>query len=570
MLKKYIAREKISEDIVEQLLHNRGIKTEEEKTKFLNPDFEKHLHDPFLFDGMQIAIDRIFLALEKNEKIGIWSDYDADGIPGGALLHDFFKMIGFDNFTNYIPNRHSEGYGLNIEGLTKLKESGVGLIITIDCGTRDIDVINKANELGIDIIITDHHEAGEDLPNAYAILNHKIKNSKYPEQVLCGAGVVWKLIEALLQNLRNREKTGLLSERIKLPNSRFEKWLLDLVGLATLSDMVPLLGENRVLAHFGLRVLKKTKRTGLKKMYSSLKINLSNVSEDDVSFLITPRINAASRMGSPIDAFDLLTVRDEIEANRVVDHLNFINNERKSLVAGIVKEAKKKLKQKFQNEGERPVIVLGDVGWRPAVLGLVANSIADEYGCPTFVWGKEDGEIIKGSCRSNGIVDLVKLMESSKNSFLDFGGHKFSGGFSVSYEKIHSLEEELNKAHSNFPMASEEEILVDAEFAISKINEGSVDKILQLAPFGIGNEKPIFIFRDVIPQKVSRFGKEKNHLEIVFIDGSKKVRAIGFFRSPDDWGSVLKEGMKTNLVANIEKSFWNGRSEIRLRIVDFF
>ena len=572
MLKKYTSREKISEDIVEQLLHNRGIRTEEEKEKFLNPDFEKHLHSPFLLKDMKKAVKRIIGAIEKDERIGIWSDYDADGIPGGAILHDFFKMIGFNNFINYIPNRHSEGYGLNIEGLIKLKEDNIKLLITIDCGTRDVEVVDKANEFGIDTIITDHHEVGEILPNAYAIINHKIKNSKYPEEVLCGSGIVWKLVEGILQILRNEDEKAprLRSGQIRVPSTGFEKWLLDLVGLATLSDMVPLLGENRVLAHYGLQVLKKTKRRGLKKLYSKLKIYPHNINEDDVGFLISPRINAASRMGSPHDAFNLLTVEDEAGADGVVDHLDRINNERKGLVAHIVKEAKKNLKQKFQDEGGKGVIVVGDSNWRPAVLGLVANSIANEYNCPTFVWGKENGEMIKGSCRSDGITDLVALMQNTKDSFLDFGGHKFSGGFSVSHDKIHFLEEELNKAHSSFLAQKEEDIFVDAELNILDVNEVLAEKILRLAPFGVGNEKPIFIFRDIVPHKVSRFGKEKNHLEIVFNNNFKRLRAIGFFRSPDDWGDALKEGMKTNMVANIEKSFWNGRFEIRLRIVDFF
>ncbi len=558
MPKTYKTHQKVSEDLTVQLLHNRGVKTEEEKYQFLNPDFISHLHDPFLLPDMKKAVDRVLSAISNKEKTAIWSDYDADGIPGGALLHDFFKEIGYTNFVNYIPDRHTEGYGMNIEGVEKLKEENVNLIITIDCGIRDHESVKRANSLGMEVIITDHHEPEADnMPNAFAVVNPKREDSQYPEKILCGSGVVWKLIEAILKTKRDLLKEGK------------EKWLLDLVGLATLSDMVPLVGENRALAHYGLQVLRKTRRPGLRKLYSMLKIVPGALVEDDIGFLISPRINAASRMGYSRDAFSLLVAADEVEAQILAKHLDSINQERKGMVASIVKEIKKHVKEKFASSGEKPVIVTGDAKWRPALLGLAANSIAEEYNRPVFLWGKENGDTIKGSCRSDGSTDLVALMERAKGHFLEFGGHKFSGGFSVSYEKIHTLEEALVEASQNV-VNGNPELLVDSELTIADVNISTADSILALAPFGVGNEKPAFLFRDVIPYKVARFGKEKNHLEVVFDDKGKRVRAIGFFKSPEDWGEVLQEGRLTNLAANIEKSGWNGRTEVRLRIVDFF
>ncbi len=570
MSKKYSAKPKTSNDLVEQLLHNRGIRTEAEKLDFLNPDFEAHLHDPFLLPDMKKAVTRILFAIKNNQRVGIWSDYDADGIPGGALLHDFFKLIGFTNFINYIPDRHDEGYGLNIEGIGELAKDNVELLITIDCGIRDVEQALCAKKLGMEVIITDHHEAGEKLPDVFAIVNPKLKKSKYPEQILCGTGVVWKIIQALrLTSLADDKPFNLAPGK--------EKWLLDLVGLATLSDMVPLVGENRALAHYGLQVLRKTRRPGLRKLYNMLRIIPQSLTEDDVGFLIAPRINAASRMGCPKDAFDLLVAESESEAEVLAKHLDAINNERKGVVASIVKEAKKHIKEKFQSDGEKPVIVTGDSKWRPSLLGLAANSIAEEYGRPVFLWGgasvrnstDTNTEMLKGSCRSDGSTDLVAIMERAKDVFMEFGGHKFSGGFSVSYEKIHSLESALIEA-STHTVKEDSEIQTDAELDISKVNENIANQILQLAPFGIGNDKPLFIFQNIIPSRVNRFGKEKNHLEVVFENATKNVRAIGFFKSPEDWGDILKEGMKTNLAAHIEKSGWNGRTEIRLRIVDFF
>ncbi len=573
MPKKYKVREKIAEkdkkklgdydNLTAQLLYNRGVKTKKEAEKFLQPDFVEHLHDPFLLPDMAKAVERILEAIDRGERIGIWSDYDADGIPGGALLHDFFKLIGYHNFINYIPDRHIEGYGLNNENIEELGKDGVKLLITVDCGTRDHKEIDHAQKHGIEVIITDHHEEGSDLPNAYAIVNPKRNDSKYPEKILCGTGVVWKIIEAILQTKRDLLKEG------------SEKWLLDLVGLATLSDMVPLVGENRVLASYGLKVLRKSRRPGLNKFFYNLKINKNNISEDDIGFMITPRINAASRMGHPRDAFGLLVAKDEAEAEGYAKHLDNINNERKGVVAGIVKEAKKRIKEKIENEGEKSVIVLGNPDWRPALLGLAANSIALEYNRPVFLWGREGGEFIKGSCRSDGATNLVAIMERTKDVFIEFGGHKLSGGFSVLFEKIHTLEDALIEASTHI-VNNDLETLVDMELNLKDISEDSVAKILRLAPFGVGNEKPVFIFRDIIPEKINRFGKAKEHLSLNLRDATSprlrgtSLRAISFFTSPDQFGDCLKEGIKTNLVANVEKSFYNGSSEIRLRIVDFF
>ena len=471
MLKTYKTKEALGETakkelksyhpIIAQLLWNKNIINKEEAEKFLNPNFSENLHDPFLLPDMEKAVDRILRAINDNECIGIWSDYDADGIPGGALLHDFFKLIGYENFSNYIPDRHNEGYGLNKEGIDELKNRGVELLITIDCGVRDIEYVLHAKSLGIETIITDHHEQGEELPKAYAIVNPKIAKSKYPEKVLCGSGVVWKLIEAILKKQRVFKKNG---EDFELKEG-VERWLLDLVGLATLSDMVPLTGENRTLAHFGLSVIRKNRRPGLRQLARILKIEEKHINEDDIGFLITPRINAASRMGHPKDAFSLLVSKTDEEAKEYAKHLDLINKERKIIVAQIVKEAHKKVEEKIALFGERPVIVVGNPERRPSLLGLAANSIVEMYGRPAFLWGRGGGEEIKGSCRSDGECDLVSLMERTKHSFIEFGGHKFSGGFSITHENIHTLEEAIISASIESKI-NKTESLVDMEIEL--------------------------------------------------------------------------------------------------------
>jgi len=316
--------------------------------------------------------------------------------------------------------------------------------------------------------------------------------------------------------------------------------------------------------------LRKNRRPGLRRLFSNLRVNSNNLNEDDITFLVTPRINAASRMGRPHDAFNLLCAETEEEADSYAKHLDEINNERKGVVAGIVKEAKKRIKEKIDSEADMPIIVLGNPDWKPSLLGLAANSIAEEFNRPVFLWGRDEKGVIKGSCRSDGVTDLVELMQKVNNSFLEFGGHKQSGGFSLLQENIHELEKKLIDASTNIVNQNPENFM-DAEMSLSDVNEELVSSILRLAPFGAGNEKPIFLLRDVLPERISRFGKAKEHLSIDFRNGSSNtIRAISFFCAPDQFGDALKEGIATNMVANLEKSFFNGSSEIRFRIIDFF
>ncbi len=552
--------EKIPE-LTRNLLLSRGVVTLEEAEMFLDPDYEVGHHDPFLMFGMKKAVERILKAVEKNEKIIVYSDYDADGIPGGVVLRDFFKRVKFENFENYIPHRHDEGFGLNKEAILDFAEKGTNLLITVDCGITDVAEIDEANKFGIDVIVTDHHEPNGKVPETVATLNPKQEKCGYPFSELCGAGVAYKLVQAILREKDFGIKKGM------------EKWSLDMVGLATLSDMVPLRDENRIFAHYGLQVLRKSPRPGLMKLLRKLKINQRHLNEDDISFMITPRINAASRMGSPDTAFELLSTEDEVIADKATKHLDSINNERKWVVAGIVKHAKKHFSEREKEEMKK-VIVMGNPNWRPSLLGLAANTLAEEYNRPVFLWGRDGGNSIKGSARSDGIVDLVKLMEKANRAFKQFGGHKFAGGFSVSNEKIHTLEEELIKAYEALYSSGERsvsQILVDKVAFIDEVNWDVWRQIEKLAPFGVGNPKPVFLFQDILISEVKMFGKEKNHLELSFQNSKgKKVKAIGFFMKPEQFKTEIEKGKKINLVANMEKSMFGGVTELRLRIINIF
>jgi single-stranded-DNA-specific exonuclease len=316
---------KVYSELTQTLLFNRNITSEEEAEIFLNPDYERDIYDPFLIMGMERAVERILSAIENEEKIVIYGDYDCDGIPGSVVLHDFFKKIGYKDFENYIPHRHEEGYGFHAHAVEEFAKEGVGLVITVDCGITDVDAVKRADELGIDVIITDHHLPQETLPPAFVILNSKQKEDTYPDDMLCGAGVAWKLVQALLARGRK--------EKIFDVSDGWEKWLLDMAGLSTIADMVPLLKENRALAHFGLKVLRKSPRPGLQKLLRKAKVAQVHLTEDDVGFMIAPRINAASRMDVPMEAFRLLSTDDEIVAGELSEHLHNINNERKLSVA---------------------------------------------------------------------------------------------------------------------------------------------------------------------------------------------------------------------------------------------
>lgn len=561
-MSKYQIREKLNTSLLDNLLHYRGIDTDDKKRVFLNPDYSGHLLDPFLLKDAEKAARRIIKAIENNEKILIYSDYDADGIPAGVIFHDFLRKINYNNFSNYIPHRHDEGFGLNIDAVKKFHNDGIQLIITLDCGISDIEAVSYAQDNNIDVIITDHHEPHEVLPNAYAIVDHKQKGCAYPEKNLCGAGVGYKLIQAILKINRFNLKDG------------HEKWFLDMVGIATLSDMVPLTGENRVLAYYGLKVLRMSPRKGFIRLINHLNMNQRNLNEDDVGFMITPRINAASRMGIPMDAFRLLSTNDDNEAHIYVAHLDKINNERKGIVASIVKEIKKIIEERAV-DANSGVIVIGNPEWRPSLLGLAANTIAEEYGKPAFLWGRDGDGIIKGSCRSGDTVSVVEIMNKVKKGvLLQFGGHFASGGFSVSNDHIHNLSTHLEDALNSLNVLEsiKKPILIDMEITLDMVNMHVYSDIEKMAPFGMGNEKPKFIFKNIKIAGIKKFGKEKNHLELSFDNNRKSVKAIGFFMNPEDFhnkdGEEIKVGDSIDLIANMEKSLFGGRSEIRLRIID--
>ncbi len=607
------------------LLKKRGVVGEKEIQDFLFPSYEEHIGDPFGIHGMVQAVDRITNAIRSGEKIAVYSDYDCDGVPGGVLLREFFDTIGYP-VEMYIPHRHNEGYGIHTHAVDALKKKGVSLIITVDLAITNIEEIAYAKSVGVDFIVSDHHlpitqEMTDDrqqttddsntkitptktknlklktvqvVPDAIAVINSKQDVCTYHDDMLCGCAVAWKISCALLSRLREESNAqegvrghGLgtsdtemqfntvLKTAAALPIG-YEKWMLDLVGISTVSDMVPLVKENRALAHYGLRVLQKTKRPGLLHIFNEQRMKKEYLTEEDIAFTIAPRVNAASRMGDPIQAHMMLYEKDREAAEGYARDLELLNTQRKAEVKDIVSTISFD-HAVYQND----VVVVGDMSWGPGILGLIAQKIIDETGKPVFVWGLgssqstaegidlvEKKDKIVGSCRSRGDVHVVDLMAHvGHDVFTHWGGHEQAGGFSVLVENVNKLSDALNASLGKIEKKdiASQTVVADTDLTMDDINEVTYKAVAPLAPFGVGNPKPVFSFSNVTPLSTKRFGKKNEHLEIVYpTSGGGKIKAIQFFVSDE---TEQKARTPHTLLANLEKSFFGYKVELRLRIV---
>ncbi len=506
---------------------------------------------------MEKATARIFQAIERGERIAVYADFDCDGIPGAAILSDFFRKITYANVEVYLPHRDREGYGFHTDAIAALAERGVRLIITVDVGTTAVDAVRFAAQRGVDVIVSDHHEILGALPDAVAILNPKL--GRYPFRDLCGAAVAFKLVQALIAEGKSRGLPDFLAIQ-----DGWEKWLLDMVALATIADMVPLVGENRVLAAWGLRVLRKSRRVGIDALVSKLRLNTSELSEDDIGFSIAPRINAASRMDEPRLALDLLTTQDTLEAERLVAQLEKLNTSRKGVVASIVRQARAHARSRFTDEDR--VVVLGDPEWKPALLGLAANSLMSDRGGVVCLWGRDAAGNLKGSCRSDGEVSLVDLFANAREAFVECGGHAYSGGFSVSHESVHTLHDTLKKATSVSAAPAAPAREPDLHISVSEISHPLFSDIARLAPFGASNPKPLFHIGESIVVEVRRFGKEKNHVELILECAKTGVscRAFDFFRAPEDFTHTPAQGARARVLGTLERDSYRGGFAVRI------
>jgi len=548
-MKKWIIYPKKSDDIIEQLLINRKI---EDKESFLNPDYND-LHDPYLFRDMPKAVSRINQAIKNKEKIGIFGDYDADGIPGAAVLYKFFNYLGAETEV-YIPSR-DEGYGLNEKGIRELFEKNCKLIISVDLGIVDKEKVEFGKNLGVDFIITDHHEIQKKFypDNAFAVIHPNLEGQNYPEKCLAGGGVGWKLAQALAIKQQNKNADNYL------------KWLLDLAAVSTISDIVPLIGENRVIAKYGLIVLNKTKNLGFEKMFEVANITKGKIGVYAVGFQIGPRINAPGRLNAARSSFDLLVSKNENIAMKLAQELNYINIARQEELERILKEAKEKIK-KSKLERKKVILIEGE-NWPKGIIGLVAGKLMDEFARPVLVLSRE-GKSLKGSGRSISEYHLVEALDQCKKYLTKYGGHARAAGVSLELKHLSNLYDQLLEIAES-KLKFEElipKISIDARINFPDINFKLINKLKKFEPHGLGNPRPVFLLENAILKDKRLVGQKDKHLKVKVMHDNVELDGIGF-----DLGFLydkLNIGVKLEIVFTLEENEWNGTKKVQLKILD--
>lgn len=530
--------------LLAQILINKGITEENEIEIFLNPK-RNNFYDPFLMPDMEKAINRIISAIQNKEKILIYGDYDVDGITSTTVLKKFLEERGA-NPEYHIPNRLKEGYGLNKQAIEEIAKRGTQLMITVDCGISAIEETEFAKSLGIETIITDHHEPGDILPNAYAIIDAKIKTNKYPFNQLAGVGVVFKVIQAI-------------SIKLGLEEKEYLKYL-DLVCLGTISDIVPLIDENRVIAKLGLKLVNVTKNLGLKTLLisSGYKIADSNT----ISFGIAPRINACGRMGFAEQALQLLLSNENEQVIELARKLNEYNKERQEKEKEIFEEA---IKQIDKVEERNPAIILAGIGWHHGVTGIVSSKITEIYFKPSILIGFE-GQEGKGSGRSIPGIDLHEAILKCNNKLERFGGHAMAIGLSIERKNFESFKKELNEYLRKKDINQIKQIImIDAIANLKDISLKTVEELKLLEPFGEVNRMPIFCFKNLKIESI-RALTEGKHLKINLRDDNMLISAIGF--NMGEKSIEYKLGDRVDVVGALEINEYNGMKSIQLNLKD--
>ncbi len=528
------------------ILINRNITQEEEIRLFLEPT-RKDFHDPFLITDMKKAVERIIQAIEKQEKITIYGDYDVDGITSITVLKSFLEDRGIE-VDSYIPNRLEEGYGLNKEAIGKIVEKGCQLMITVDCGISAIEEIAYANSFGIETIVTDHHEPGNELPQAIAVIDNKRKDSQYPFRELAGVGVVFKLIQAIGITLGLKEE-----EYLKY---------LDIVCVGTISDIVPLVNENRVIAKLGLMLIRQTRNIGLRSIINSS--GYTKIDSNSISFGIAPRINACGRMGKAEEALELLLCKNINYANELTKKLNEHNRVRQETEKNIFENAVQQIEKEQLDKNN--AIIVGGENWHHGVIGIVSSKITEMYFKPSILLSFEEDGLGKGSGRSIPGFDLHDALMQCGDTIEKFGGHSMAVGITVQKDNFLKFREAFEKIASEAHM---DEIIpviqVDSKIDVKDINKDMVESLKQLEPFGEGNRMPVFVFRNLKIDSIRALSEGK-HLKLTLKDNNTIISAIGF-----NLGQLSEEytiGDKIDVVGVLEINSFNGVDSLQINLKD--
>jgi single-stranded-DNA-specific exonuclease len=542
------ANDKVLPAIVAQLLAIRGM-GEEEIERFVHPDYVRDLHDPFLLTDMDLAVKRIILAAERGEKVSVYGDYDIDGITASAVMIEGLAALGIQA-ASYIPDRFSEGYGINQEALEKLQQAGAQLIVSVDCGITSVDEAKWAREHGLDLIITDHHDVPATIPDAIAVINPKRPDDRYPFKDLAGVGVAFKVVQAL-------------QKEIGKPKVGQEKWMLDLVALGTVCDVVTLIDENRALVSYGLRVMRQGRRIGIAALAQVGRVDAPNITAYHLGYVLGPRMNAAGRLEHAARSLELMQTTDAERAQVIAVDLNALNLKRRTDQEAIFKQADEMAGKREAD----PILVLADAEWSHGVVGIVASKIAEKWAKPTLI-AQVLGESVKGSARSSGGFNMIVALRAQSHWLTKFGGHSFAAGFTLSASKLDDFRTALNDYYRATATSSvaDESMIAELQLPdLSGVDLPLLDDLEMLEPHGNGNPRPSFQIKGVSAENVSRVGAEGKHLRLRVMDGaSRHLDAIGFGLGGQH--ADLVSGQNVALVGHLNKNEYLGRSSVQLVI----
>ncbi len=549
------------DDLTAQLLYRRGLLEPSEAEQFLHPSYES-LHDPFLFMDMEKAVQRVWQAIGNKEKIFIYGDYDADAVTANAVLQQTFRYLGVE-VESYIPDRFTEGYGLNLEAFDKIKNLGAQLVITVDCGTNSVDVAEYCKQNNLDLIITDHHEIIGPVPDALALINPKNPADQYPYHEITGVGVAYKLACGLLsKHSKVQERRDMLKKPFV---AAWEKWLLDLVAIGTVADCHSLLGENRILVKFGLTVLTKTRWAGLKALCARANVDCSARMPDTytIGFVIAPRLNAAGRLQHANIALHLLLEENPLQAAVRADQLEQINQNRQDITARILSEAR----EQIELIKDRKILIIMGEGWSKGVVGLVAGRLVEEYKKPVIVMEK-NGETATGSARTIGEFNVVEALKHASEHLCRFGGHKQAAGLTLragEYEDFYrKMLEYAEEFLSEDDMRSKLEL--EAILDTRQLTLETAAAVAKFEPFGVDNTKPKFLVEGLSVRSVRLVGASQQHLQLQLQAGDRQIGAIVFNAS--DFAKNVNLGDTIDVAAELVADSWNGRQSVKLRVID--
>lgn len=536
--------------LLEAVLAARGL-TKEHRQAFLHPDYQLFKHDPFLLPDMEKAVQRLELAKKNTERVVIYGDYDIDGLTATTLLLEAFEAFGIKT-TAFIPNRFIEGYGLSVKAIETLTEEGAQLIVTVDCGSLSHKEIERANELGVDVIVTDHHSVAETMPAAIATINPKRTDHSYPFIDLAGVGVAFKLVQALQTRIDG------------LPDGH-EKWLLDLVALGTVCDVVTLVDENRANVYWGLQVMKKTRRPGIKLLMAVSRVEAATLNARSLGFGLGPRLNAAGRLETAQLALDLLTATDSAVALELAEKLDAMNTARRSDQDRIFKQAIVQAEERAAD----PILIVSDPSWSHGIIGIVAAKLLEKYHKPTFVLQELEDGTAKGSARSYGDFSAVEGIRATEQHLIKGGGHKLAAGVTLKTEHIATWREAMQSYCRGLKLSDQARYLepsADADLAdFTAWTEHEIDALDALEPYGNGNKSPVFSVGPVTVVQRKTMGVENQHVKYRLLDTKGEQREFVAFSAADRF--VAHEGDRVRIWAEPSINEWRGQRTAEGRLL---